>query len=83
MSEAIVETGFMLTMGSTDDEIAENCRIMVKESVIHAALWCPQPNGEGEWSVSIRPIGRIVSAGMKDGIARIEFLTLGGEIAWL
>lgn len=80
--EGLVDTAFMLKMGDNDEEIAKSCSYMVKHSIIHAAIWCPNPDNqdEGEWSISVVPIGKVIAAGEQDGMARVSFVTTQGEL---
>jgi hypothetical protein len=83
MSDVLLESAFMLSLGSTPEQVKQSISLMESESLIHAAIWCPDLEGNGEWAISPVALGRVTECTEHDGMARVKFLTTKGELKLL
>lgn len=83
MSDVVLDAAFMLTLGDTPEQVEQSISLMTEKSTIHAAIWCPDSKGDGEWAISAVALGRVTECVMLDGMARVTFVTTKGELKLL
>lgn len=83
MSDVVLDTAFMLTLGSNPEQVKKSIELMTTASTIHTAIWCPHENGDGEWAISPVALGRVIECLEHDGMARVKFITTKGELKLL
>jgi len=76
MDHDTIRTAFMLTVSGTDEELQET--LIGRQ--IHAGMICPKGFSEGEWAVSVVPIGIVESYERMQGMLKVTVALLHGEV---